>query len=300
MLEHFPDAEEVFTRGPGDATRATREALRGGARLVLGVGGDGTNNEVINGFFDEAGAPLAPQACFGFLPRGTGCDLARYLGIPRGDLQAAARLLAGSPSWPMDVGQLEVTTAEGGTARHFWLNIMDFGLGGLVSSRVNRSSKLFGGFVSFLWHTLVSLAIYRDQPMEIDVVGGESLRGVFRSVVLANGKYFGGGMNINAGAVPDDGCFDLLTLPAEGLLHYVAWLPRLYSEKGVLDHPMIHHQRVREIRARAADPRAEIWVQMDGESPGKLPITVRVLPGAVRILAPYPGDTRGNTHLSSP
>jgi diacylglycerol kinase family enzyme len=65
----------------------------------------------------------------------------------------------------------------------------------------------------------------------------------------------------------------------------------------VLDHPLIHHQRVRELSARTSDPEAEIWVQMDGESPGKLPITVRVLPGAVRIRAPYPGDLRGS-HLA--
>lgn len=290
LLEAFPDAREVFTESRGDATRLTREALGEGADLVLAVGGDGTNNEVVNGFFEPGSEePIRPEASFAFAPRGTGCDMARFLGIPR-DFTRAAPLLREAPTWPIDLGVLEVTTLSGGTERLYFLNIMDFGIGGLISSRVNRSSKRLGGFLSFAWHTVVSLMIYRDQEMVLEIEGHDELRETVRSVVLANGKFFGGGMNINPDGAPDDGLLDLVTLPAESVLNYLWWMPRLYGPRGVLAHPRVRHMQVREVRARAADPAAEIFVEMDGENPGKLPVRIRILPRALRIRCPRPPD----------
>jgi YegS/Rv2252/BmrU family lipid kinase len=288
LLEAFPGAEEIFTTGRGDATLLTRKALRGGAELILGVGGDGTNNEVINGFFEEeTEEAINPEASFTFAPRGTGCDLARYFGVPR-DFRQAAPLLRDAPSWPIDVGILEVTTAEGGTARHFFINVLDFGIGGLISSRVNKTSKRMGGFLSFAWHTVVSLFLYQDQEMVLEIPGQEDLQDLFRSVVLANGKYFGGGMNINPHGAPDDGLLDLITLPAESILNYLQWMPSLYGPKGILDHPKVLSMQVKEFRARTVDPEAEVWVEMDGENPGKLPARVRILPRALKIRCPRP------------
>ena len=96
-----PFAYEM-TRGPDTATSFTRHALRAGAETVVAVGGDGTINEVINGFFlndrlVRAGATL------GIIPAGSSCDLARNLGIPSG-LDAVDTLLDGS-SVQIDVGR---------------------------------------------------------------------------------------------------------------------------------------------------------------------------------------------------
>jgi len=76
--------EEAITQGPGDATRLTREALRGGAERVVAIGGDGTINEVVNGFFDEAGLAIAPAASFAVIPFGTGGDFRRTVNMPVG------------------------------------------------------------------------------------------------------------------------------------------------------------------------------------------------------------------------
>src|SRR4029079_13404293 len=62
--------DEAITEGPGDATRLTREALRGGAERVVAIGGDGTINEVVNGFFDDEGRAIAPAASFAVIPYG--------------------------------------------------------------------------------------------------------------------------------------------------------------------------------------------------------------------------------------
>src|SRR5690606_7250009 len=73
----------ALTEAPRDATRIVREALREGMRGIAVVGGDGTLNEAVNGFFDEEGAPIAEDAWLGPLPCGTGGDLRRTLGISR-------------------------------------------------------------------------------------------------------------------------------------------------------------------------------------------------------------------------
>src|SRR5438874_2665272 len=81
--------DEAITTAPGDATRLAREALRAGAERVVAFGGDGTINEVVNGFFDETGTAISPDASFALLPYGTGGDFRRTLHIPL-ELAAAA------------------------------------------------------------------------------------------------------------------------------------------------------------------------------------------------------------------
>src|SRR5436189_5927885 len=80
----------VLTAAPGDATRLTREALRDGRRLIVAVGGDGTVNEVVNGFFED-GQPIAPGAEVALVQIGTGRDTIRTYGIPK-QPEAALRL----------------------------------------------------------------------------------------------------------------------------------------------------------------------------------------------------------------
>src|SRR3954464_14392759 len=85
IYESYGAFEERFTRAAGDATRLTREALADGASLVVAVGGDGTINEVVNGFFaaGDDGRPINPDACFGIVPAGTGGDFIKSLSVPR-------------------------------------------------------------------------------------------------------------------------------------------------------------------------------------------------------------------------
>src|SRR5258708_25724138 len=73
------DHRTLITAAAGDATNLTRNALCDGAELVMVIGGDGTLNEVVNGFFDETGEPLHPQAALSIIPSGTGRDFAQSL-----------------------------------------------------------------------------------------------------------------------------------------------------------------------------------------------------------------------------
>lgn len=69
--------EHGLTLGPGDEARLAEEAIRRGFRRIVAVGGDGTWSNVGNAIL-RTGAPVA----LGLVPGGTGCDLAKTLGIP--------------------------------------------------------------------------------------------------------------------------------------------------------------------------------------------------------------------------
>ena len=96
--------DEVITQGPGDATRLTREALRAGAERVVAIGGDGTINEVVNGFFED-GVAIAPEASLGVIPYGTGGDFRRTLALPT-HLEDAARVIRDNQRKRIDLGKL--------------------------------------------------------------------------------------------------------------------------------------------------------------------------------------------------
>src|SRR5262245_14275596 len=100
--EAYGAFESEFTKEIGDGTRLARAALERGADLVVAMGGDGTINEVINGFFDGE-RPIAPGAAFGVLPAGTGGDFVKSLGTPR-DVADAAALLKRAEPRAIDVG----------------------------------------------------------------------------------------------------------------------------------------------------------------------------------------------------
>lgn len=277
---HVREFDVKLTEAPGHATELARAGLRGGAEMIVSVGGDGTNNEVVNGFFDESGSPVKPGAVFGVVPRGTGCDFARGLGIPRDPEQAFARL-AGSGSTPLDAGRIDFTTATGGRGVRHFVNIAGFGANGDVVNRVNRSGKKFGGFVSFLAATVGSLATYVNPRVTFSLDGGPEETAVVNTVFVCNGKYCGGGMMAGPEASVEDGRFDITLIGDLSRLEALLSGRLLYNGK-ILTHPKARHFRVKSFTARAASGET-VLVEADGEQPGILPATWTVLPGALRL-----------------
>src|SRR5215813_13289560 len=146
---------EHFTTASGDATRATREALRLGARQIVSVGGDGTLNEVVNGYLTPEGSPVNPEARLAILSAGTGSDFGKSLyplepadridsrhRPPRGDanlepIQGAINAIAGEASSLIDAGLINCLDRRGTPLARCFINVVSFGLGGDVSRLVN-------------------------------------------------------------------------------------------------------------------------------------------------------------------
>lgn len=277
---HVRDFEAKLTEGPGHATELAREGLRDGAEMIVSVGGDGTNNEVVNGFFDDSGKPVKPGAVFGVVPRGTGCDFARGQEISRDPASAFARL-AGTESTPLDAGRIDFTKAGGGKGVRYFVNISGFGSSGDVVNRVNRSGKRLGGFVSFLAATAGSLATFVNPSVTFSLDGGPEETATINTVFVCNGPFCGGGIKAGPDAKVDDGLFDVTLIGNTTRLEALLSGRLLYSGK-ILTHPKVRHFRVKTIAARAA-ANETVLVEADGEQPGVLPATWTVLPGALRL-----------------
>lgn len=265
--------ETRYTTGPEDARLLTAEALRAGARLVVAVGGDGTINEVVNGFMDVGRA----DAELGILPCGTGGDLIRTLGIARNPYRAAEHLLKGAPR-RLDVGRARFMAGETQVERAF-LNIAEAGLGGSVVDRVNHTTKALGGFVSFLAGTLATFASY--EPCEITLTVDDQAPRRLRAwnVVVGNGRYFGGGMRILPEAEPDDALFDVMVVGDVPRTALFANVVAIYRGTH-LRQAGVEHFRARRVKVESERP---LLLDLDGEQPGTGPVTFELAPGALCV-----------------
>src|SRR2546426_3352720 len=136
------------TPRPMDAARIAREALSAGRELVLAVGGDGTVNEVVNGLLSGGGA-FPPSTALAVAQVGTGTDFSRTFGWTSDPEEVLDRLRR-NRRLPIDVGRVEYTDLDGRPASRFFVNIAEFGSGGAVVEKVNRTTKVLGGRMSVL------------------------------------------------------------------------------------------------------------------------------------------------------
>ncbi len=277
--------DEVVTKAAGDATRLTREALKAGAERVVAIGGDGTVNEVVNGFFDEHGVAVAPNASFALIPFGTGGDFRRTMNIPK-DIGDAAAVIRGNHKKKIDVGKLELTTPSGGKSLRMFANIASFGVSGVVDRLVNESGKKFGR-LSFAVATARATWSYKNQRVQMIFDGNvnDRVEATINTVAVANGRYFGGAMMVAPGAEVDDGVFDVVAMGDFGFGDLLKSGRRLY--KGThLSMDKVTTRRARVVEAEPVDPKAVIELDVDGECPGRLPARFEIVPGALWMVVP--------------
>jgi diacylglycerol kinase (ATP) len=270
--------QAMLTTGPGDAIRLTRLALLEGTALVVCVGGDGTLNEVVNGFMGED-SPIRPEAMLGFIPRGTGCDFIKTVPIPR-ELNRALDLIIGSHARPIDLGRLKYTGHHGQRCCRYFHNVTSFGLGGEVDERVNRTTKVFGGFISFIWATLISILIYNKKRIRLKVDNGFDQTVTSWNVVVANGQYHGGGMWVAPGAIVDDGMFHVTVIGDFTVPEVLLNLPNLYNGK------ILQLEKVSTLVGKRVEAYSDqrVLLDVDGEQPGQLPVIIDIVPAALPII----------------
>lgn len=272
------DFECAFTRGPGDGSRLAREAVASGGKLVIAVGGDGTASEVVDGI--TLGRPRDPDALFGFIPRGTGGDLRRTLGLPQ-DLDGAARALASRKEVVCDLGRIELVGAAGEPQVRHFVNVAGFGVSGVVSGEVNRGLKLGSGKLSFMIASAKALLRWSDKPVRWRADGGPWVEQTLTSLSVCNGRFFGGGMQVAPDARIDDGLFDVVIWAGFGIGDFITKKRMLYDGT----HVTLPNTRVLRARTLEAEPVGDepVLLDVDGEQPGRLPARISILPGALRV-----------------
>lgn len=268
----------IETEYSGHGTEIARSAAAAGSGLVIAAGGDGTANEVVQGLM-EVEARTASTA-FAYLPLGTGCDLARGLGLPLNPAKILHGLRNGRDIW-IDVGVADIS-AGGDKVRRYFLNGVTVGLGPAVALRVNRSKWLqrFGKRA----YTLAALReIFNAQPHQVSWRTDDGASGDTRMLQLFvnNGPSIGGGMRPSPNASFRDGELHIVMIGALSLKTTLAQFRRLQSQRR-FDHPDIQSLVCRSIELEGPI----LDVETDGEIAGGLPAKLSVYPASLLVRMP--------------
>ena len=272
-------AETLKTTHPGHAVELTSRAIKQGATTIVAVGGDGTISEVVNGFF-ERDALISDSVVLGILPHGTGSDLQKMLHLPS-NVEKAASLIQARKSRPIDLLKVRYTKSDGSHGFRYSINMTSFGMGGIVASRVSRSSKAFGGKTSFVLATLRAAMTFPGNTVMVTLDNDKTIDANVTNVAIGNGRYHGGGMLACPRAEIDDGFLDVTLIPFMKVSELVRNLRLLYNGD-IYTHPQVQFFRVRNLRADSIEPAL---IEIDGESLGRLPVEISIVPRAIRILA---------------
>ena len=214
------------------------------------------------------------------VPRGTGWDFVRTFGIPRKIEEAVEVALRGDVR-TIDLGRATFRAWDGSEASSLFANIASVGMSGAIAQRANATTKVLGGKVSYLWATLAVFSRWTATDVELQV-DDERRHGKMFDVVVANGRYFGGGMEICPEALPDDGLLDVLTIGDLTKRDLMTTMPKTYRGSH-LPHPKA--ELLRGSAVTVSSPSA-LPVELDGEQPGTTPIRFEVLPRALRLRVP--------------
>jgi YegS/Rv2252/BmrU family lipid kinase len=278
LKEEIGEYKAFFTERPGHATELAHRALLAGHDRIVCVGGDGTLQEIVSGFFDGE-EPINPSASLAVLPEGVASEFTRGLGIHK---EVDALALVNSPKTVMaDVGRARFTLRDGGEAMEHFINCAHIGLGGAVAERFNRP-KTIGGYVSFVLDLLKTLATYRNVPIALEI-DGHQFEETCHDIVIANGQYGGGGMLVAPEAELDSGVFEVYVIGDVSPFEALRSLPKIYRGNLEQRPDKVRRFKASRITARATEP---VLLSLEGETPGTLPVDIELLPRAIRLVRP--------------
>jgi len=265
--------DTLLSERPGHLIELAREAVEGGATLVVAVGGDGTLNEVVNGVAGR-GVELAS------IPLGTGMDFGRTYDVPT-KFEDAVRVALEGDVRTIDAGHVTYLTWSGEPAERYFANVSSVGMSGAVAQRANGMSKLLGGKVTFFYALTRVFLEWQNTEVTVRLDDAER-RGRMHDVIVANGVWHGGGMMLAPDAAPDDGQFDIVLIGDVSKVDFLTTAPKIYKGKHV------HHPKVEVLRSKRVEVDAPVRlpIELEGEQVGTTPAVFSVVPGALRVRVP--------------
>lgn len=271
-LARIPDAE-VDVPDSADALRdRARRAIEEGRERLVVAGGDGT----VHGVVQTLAAAEGELPVLGVLPLGTANDLARSLGVPL-DLTDAVEWIAAAPVRPIDL--VEMANPDGLVT--WYINVATGGFGGRVTDRVDREEKSHWGSLAYLRSALEELGDLPRYRTRLELADGRVDERELINLVVANGRYSGGGIAVAPRARLDDGRVEVVGIPPLGL-GQLAKLASAALAGDLQDRDEVLTLRTERVAVRAEPP---MRFRCDGERASPTPVTFFVVPGALRVIA---------------
>ncbi len=269
---------ESFTEYVGHATELAREAIRGGFRKILAVGGDGTIHEILNGVMTQDEVPSS-EITLAIVPVGSGNDWARLYDLPK-ESAAAVDLLTGGRTLLQDVVKVE-SVLDGEPSVRYMMNIGGLGIDAHVCYLFElEKQKGKKGDIQYFKCLVKGFAKYKCPLFKIYVDDALFFEGDALSVALGNGKYCGGGMRQTPDALPDDGLIDLTVVEKIPKWRFAACAKHLFDGTIKKLSPVKSTQG-RKIQIYASPAS---FVEVDGELVGNSPVKATIVPAAVKVI----------------
>lgn len=268
LVSNMPHIHTRLTTGPDDARAFAAEAASSDYDLVIAAGGDGTINQVVNGIGDSGIA-------LGIIPLGTGNVLAHELGIPRSDITKAMRVIGEAKIRRVDLGE-----ANG----QRFLLMAGLGLDAQVVDAVSPRFKDVFGTVAFAPAALDQLIKYVPTNFRLTFDNGSEYSVTAYGVILANCGSYAYNFRITSEAVFDDGMLDVIVFesaPAEKLRLLGRALGAVFGQR--IHDSNATYFRTTGVRIESDPP---VKMQLDGDVCGESVVEVKILPGALRLVAP--------------
>lgn len=246
------------------ATEVTKELIAAGAQTVIAMGGDGTINEVLNGFSDFENVNM------GIIPCGSGNDFAGCIKLPLKPEEALDIILNGEAK-PTDY--MDCSGVRG-------INIIGTGIDVDVLKRYKKG-KIFRGKVQYMLSLIVSLFKFKDYRLSVSYNGKTEDRKALVACAC-NGRMLGGGIKICPIAVPDDGFMDYVVAFDVKKRKIPGAFIKLMKGK-ILEEPIAYTEKTTRLLVESPD---SLTVNVDGELYDDLPFDVRLISGELKLYRP--------------
>ena len=277
-----PAFDYALTEYRGHATELTKKALLAGYQRIIAVGGDGTVNEVVNGFFD-GDRPISTEAQLGILDAGTGGDFRRNIGLGE-SLEEQISAIALGRTKPLTLGHAKFEGENGLSQSRYFVVICSFGISGDINHYVNNSPKLkrYGSGAAFAFGTFRCLFSYANAPVHVAIDSKDLYEGPILVGAASNGPWTGGGMMMAPKAESFSSKLDFVIARDLNLYESLMVFPRIYNGSHV-HRPKVDYQKGNKLVVTPLEG-AKIIADMDGDVVGYLPLEIESRPAAISVL----------------
>jgi diacylglycerol kinase family enzyme len=305
VKDFLPKAHRIiFTKKTNDGIFITRKLLRKGYKNIVAVGGDGTINEVVNGFFDLKSQnkqtkdgnfkldprlkPINPKGIMYVIPSGSRNVLARSLGLKHQGAESLMRIRH-MKRRKVDVIAAVITDKESPSLTHkrIVMNAAEIGVGAEIIDRSKKvRGKLKNRFVSTVASVVATLPSYNSNECDIVIDKHKKFSSKMTMGVVANGRFLGGGFKAAPQAKFSDGLLDIIILKNSGSFKMIDKLVELKGTSTYKYEEDILYYQASEVKFLPKE--RDVTVSVDGEPIGMLPAIFKIYHNALTIKSETP------------
>jgi diacylglycerol kinase (ATP) len=266
IKKHNVDAEIVFTERSGHAAELSEMYMRRGFRYIIGVGGDGTLNEIARPLVNK------PDVTIGIIPAGTGNDFIQILGFP-------GRF--GDNDWDTFFKCNAIAMDAGNVNGKMFLNGMGLGFDAQVAAEnyTEPGKVKKGGKNKYIWHIVKTLLFFREKRMTVITGNGKHETDCFINTI-AIGRRFAGGFFLTPKAIANDGLLDVCMIKKLSLFERFSILLKVPEGKHTTDKRVNYYQTP----GITLEFSEVVPFHVDGELYFSKNFDVNIVPGALNTI----------------